>query len=398
MRSRHLYCVSLMFIAAALSAGVGQAQKPWTVTIGTVATLQSSTCTPVTLLITDPVTGTGVRNALGALVTIADFDLTATATGGAVVGRYSGASAWAACGCPASAGAVATITAKYPAKSLPAASRIQNVPSTSGKAFPVIAGKNAFTPIGCEVTRTVTQPIGPSAPWTTTLISNINPLAVGQCTPVSIDLRDATRKEEPRNPAGVRVTIADFRMGVTGGGASVIGLSSSGGWSVCACQGATAGTMATITASYPANSLAPAARVPGVVFESSTGIPIAPAKSTYDPPACRKPAAAAAPAAPVTPQPMAAAPSTPKTPAAPTVGFPVPVAAQPVAKTPVGPPPPTPTGPAPRSVQVSGNPAEATVTWYAPSGTQAPVSYLVERWKTTDPSCCRATSPAIPSN
>ena len=385
MRSRHLYRMSLICAAGMLFPGIGKAQNPWTVTIGAgLTSLRSSTCTPVTLSITDPATATRARNGLGALVTIADFDMTVTSTGGAVVGRYAGAGAWAACGCPASTGAVAIVTATYPAKSLPAASRVPNVPSTSTKIFPVVAGTSTITPIGRETTRTITRPIGVAAPWTTTLTANLNPLPVGLCTPILIDLRDATGKEEPRNPAGMRVTIADFYVDVTGGGASIVALNNYGAWSVCACQGATVGAPATVTASYPAKLLAQAARVPGVVFQSSIEIQIATAKTTSNPAACTpKSTASAAPAAPtpvapIAPQQIAVAPLTPKTPiTAPTEGSPIPVAVSPVAKTPIG---PLAEGPPPRNVQAGGNPAEATVTWYAPWGSPGPVSYVVERW------------------
>jgi hypothetical protein len=58
---------------------------------------------------------------------------------------------------------------------------------------------------------------------------------------------------------------------------------------------------------------------------------------------------------------------------------------------------PAPPGPVPYNIQIAGTPAEAVVTWSAPAiyGTPAPTGYIVERWKETDPACCRATSPTL---
>jgi hypothetical protein len=58
---------------------------------------------------------------------------------------------------------------------------------------------------------------------------------------------------------------------------------------------------------------------------------------------------------------------------------------------------PAPVGPAPTSIDITGTPAEAVVTWGVPlaHSTPAPTGYVVERWKDSDPACCRAMSPTL---
>jgi hypothetical protein len=64
-------------------------------------------------------------------------------------------------------------------------------------------------------------------------------------------------------------------------------------------------------------------------------------------------------------------------------------------RTSVAPTAPVLPGPAPSGIQITGTPAEAVVTWWAPYSSPAPTGYVVERWKDSDPACCRATSPTL---
>ena len=107
------------FVAlASLVAGSAGAEDraPWTTVIKPAAmTLRSGECTAVRLDLTGASGADVPRNARGAAISIADFDMTVAAEPrGAVVGRYDGERAWSACACPAAAGAMATITATYP--------------------------------------------------------------------------------------------------------------------------------------------------------------------------------------------------------------------------------------------------------------------------------------------
>lgn len=369
------------FLAFAVSAS---AQGPWNLTIRPSTTpLEAGQCTPVYLELRDASGRESPRNPAGMRVSMADFDMS-VAGGGKVVGRYDGASAWSACACPASAGVSATITATYPARLLAEKARVPRVAFQSTLTVPVVAGNNSGVPIGCETFKTTTVPAGSPVPWTVTLTSGVSALPIGACSPIHIDLRDATGKEYPRNPAGLLVSLADFDMTVTaaGGGAVAGQYSDASNWSACACQGAAVGSLATITASYPGRALAEPARVPGVAFQSSMSIPLAAARGTFNPPACAAPTVAAG--APVVGAPIS---GTPRTAGAPPVAAPPAPVAQPVAiepapaKTSVPLLAPSP-GPAPIGVTVTGTPASATLAWQPVAGV---ASYVVTRQQANVP-------------
>lgn len=155
------------------------------------------------------------------------------------------------------------------------------------------------------------------APWTVTVTPTLNPLPVGLCGAVRLAIIDAAAGDAPRNPAGYRVTIADFDLAVTAAdGRSVVGQSlDERHWSVCACQGAPVGTVATITATYPANALAEKDRVPGVAAEATATVETGAAKGPTNPPGCPAPGAPAlvktgrgAPGEPLPEQPAPAGP------------------------------------------------------------------------------------------
>lgn len=365
----------------ALTAGAS-AQAPWKVTIRpNAASLVTGQCTPVQLELLDPSGKGPPRNWAGQLGSIADFDM--TVSGGAVVGRYSGAGAWSACACPASAGVSATITATYPAKSL--AKKATGQPHTTTLTIPVVAGTGSGVPIGCEKAKTTTTPAAGAAPWSVTLIAP-PALPIGTCAAIGIDLRDSTGKAQPRNAAGTLISPADFDMTVRGSGVAGNYIDASH-WTACGCRAGTPGSLATIIATYPASRLAPAARVAGVAFQASLTLPLsAGGAGSYDPPACAAVTTTVATTPPATVTPVTA----------------VPITVAPVTTTtvsavpPPAPPPPAPTAIAPTStrtptssepvavlkaspptfVTVSGTPVSATIKWQPMAGV---ASFVVTR-------------------
>ena len=143
-------------------------------------------------------------------------------------------------------------------------------------------------------------------------------------------------------------------------------------WSVCACQAGTAGAVATITASYPAQRLLPQARARGVSFQTTETVKLAAAKGGVNPPGC-------AAATPVT---IAAAPisvgSVPTKTAAPVRGGASP---PPVTAASPGTPAPQqqPVGAPPTGVSVDGPPLSPHVMW-----TAAPNATRYAVWRSDD--------------
>ena len=58
----------------------------------------------------------------------------------------------------------------------------------------------------------VAVPLQAQDPWSTTITAATNPLPIGNCSPVYLDLKDSTARSKPRNPRGTLITIADFDM------------------------------------------------------------------------------------------------------------------------------------------------------------------------------------------
>ncbi len=228
-----------------------------------------------------------------------------------------------------------------------------------------------------------------SSPWTIQLRASINPLPIGLCGVVRLQVIDPVSGGTPRNPLGFFMGTADFDLSATSPdpGAVVGQLIDPNQFLVCSCLVGKVGAVGTITASYPANRLAAKARVPGVAFQTTATFTLAAAKGNVDPTGCGATAPPTAIAGPV-PGPAKVPVASPAPPA------PTPIAAPPVRSAPV----PLPAGPIPINVTVSGNPAEAIVKWGVPlvSGASQPTSFQVERWKIADPACCRATSPVLP--
>lgn len=129
------------------------------------------------------------------------------------------------------------------------------------------------------------------APFTATVSMTRKVLAVGECSAVSLALKDASTQEWPRGPNGTLVSMADFDLSVSAPAArSAVGqYDGPNSFAVCACPKAPVGTVATVTATYPSKWIAPKVRVPGVSFATTTSAPIAAGSSSGDPPGCDAP-------------------------------------------------------------------------------------------------------------
>jgi hypothetical protein len=128
------------------------------------------------------------------------------------------------------------------------------------------------------------------SPWTVSVTPTMDPLPIGACGAVRLSVLDASGKDVPRNPSGARVTIADFDMGVTADDRrAVVGSRIDDfHWSVCACQSAVVGSIATITATYPASTLSEKSRVADVRIESSAPVTIKARMGDQEPAGCAK--------------------------------------------------------------------------------------------------------------
>ncbi|MDB4882918.1 MAG: hypothetical protein JWL95_1684 [Gemmatimonadetes bacterium] len=137
------------------------------------------------------------------------------------------------------------------------------------------------------------------APWTMTLTPTMDPLPIGSCGAVWLSVKDSTGADAPRNAAGNRVTIADFDLSVASANPVAVAGAYNGAssWSVCGCQGAKAGSSATITARYPSPKLAPASRVRGMAFSKTVSFKLRRRMGNSEPPACAELKAARASAA-----------------------------------------------------------------------------------------------------
>lgn len=128
--------------------------------------------------------------------------------------------------------------------------------------------------------------------WAVGLTPTMNPLPIGSCAAIHLTVLDPAVRDAPRNPLGRRVTMADFDVDVT----TLDGTSARAQHmdayhiSACGCQRAAPGTVVNITATYPARALEPSARVPGVSVQRTATFALAPAKGTFNPPECERPA------------------------------------------------------------------------------------------------------------
>lgn len=138
--------------------------------------------------------------------------------------------------------------------------------------------------------------------WTVVVTPTLNPLPIGMCGAIHLSLMDPVTRDVPRNPQGYRITMADFDMSVSGGASAAGRQIDASHFEACGCPGGVVGSPATVTATYPAQSLPAAARVPGVSFHKTASFALAAPKGPVNPLPCASlvatnPAAPAAPAA-----------------------------------------------------------------------------------------------------
>ncbi len=135
---------------------------------------------------------------------------------------------------------------------------------------------------GCVLTSSTMQ-----GQWAVAVTPTMDPLPAGFCAAVHLTIFDSVARDIPRNPLGHRVTIAEFDMTVSSasGNTAVGQWIDASHWNACACQGASGG-VATVTASYPAKSLAARARVQGVSLQRSASFTVAPPKGPVNPVGC----------------------------------------------------------------------------------------------------------------
>lgn len=185
--------------------------------------------------------------------------------------------------------------------------------------------------------------------WNVELTPTLSPLPIGLCGAIHLKLTDPATKDVPRTPQGYRITMADFDLSVNGGTAAAANQIDAAHFEACGCQGATVGTTVLVTARYPAQYLAPAARVPGVAIEKTASFTIGPAKGGMNSAGCATLASSAAPA-----------PTSTTTTAAPTPAGRIPVgttgATTATTRTPGGIVPAAPVAPAPAAAPVPVNP------------------------------------------
>jgi hypothetical protein len=110
-----------------------------------------------------------------------------------------------------------------------------------------------------------------SGPWTVA-VTTVSPLGIGACSAVGLVMKDTVTHDRARGANGNYVQPGDFDIRVTAvDSMSVVEQRIDRDHTVaCSCQGAKVGTVGTVTATYPARSLAAASRVPGVAFSKTT--------------------------------------------------------------------------------------------------------------------------------
>lgn len=152
--------------------------------------------------------------------------------------------------------------------------------------------------VGCALAACVVAPesAAAQAQWNVVLTPTMDPLPAGFCAAIHLTVRDSAGRDVPRNPLGYRVTIADFDITVASpdGRSAIAQRIDATHWSACACQGATPGTVATVTATYPSPSLAASSRIPGVSVQRSATFALSAARGAGNPAGCSAPPTLAA--------------------------------------------------------------------------------------------------------
>jgi microsomal dipeptidase-like Zn-dependent dipeptidase len=198
--------------AAALvlcSATPARLAAQWVVTLTPSPVVPIGQCNAVQLTIRDPATKDVPRDPTGNRVTIADFDMTITPPAGAsVAGQWLDAYHFYTCPCqpPAgqtpSIGAVATVTATYPAAKLPASKLIRGVSSTTTSSFTLGKPQGTSNPSACAG---ATAPsVATGVPVTGAPVATAPPRGPAVPTPVTPAPAPApaTPAITPVNPAG----------------------------------------------------------------------------------------------------------------------------------------------------------------------------------------------------
>ncbi|MEO8575732.1 MAG: hypothetical protein ABI556_03490 [Gemmatimonadales bacterium] len=161
---------------------------------------------------------------------------------------------------------------------------------------------------------------GAQNPWTVKVYSTMNPLPIGGCAAVRLEILDPVTRAKPRRPPGDYVTITDFDVTVT----SPAGNSVAPSWITaynllaCGCQTGSVGDNGVVTATYPARALPEYARVPGVVFQIKSDFSLSKPQNAVNPPSCSKPSVSPVVAVPPLPKPTSIATLSTTTPIAPT--------------------------------------------------------------------------------
>ncbi|MDQ2768000.1 MAG: hypothetical protein M3Y30_12690 [Gemmatimonadota bacterium] len=162
MRRWSHWLIAFCANAIASSAAVAQAQTsvesmgelkvPWTVAIQPSAnTVAVGNCQLVYIELTDETGKDRPRRPGGMRVSLADFDWSAVGEQpNAAVGNYDGPNSWSVCACQSAVvGSMVTITATYPAASLPDKVRVPGLAFRSTTQLPIHAPYGKSNPKGC---------------------------------------------------------------------------------------------------------------------------------------------------------------------------------------------------------------------------------------------------------
>ena len=182
---------------------LGEGKVPWTVAIAPSAnTVAVGNCQLVYIELTDETGKDRPRRPGGMRVGLADFDWTATGEQpNAAVGIYDGPNAWSVCACQgAVVGSSITITATYPAASLPEKVRVPGLAFRSTTHLPIHAPYGTSNPKGCDAPPPAAPVavVGALAPPTMASLPGrtLPPSAVPVSAPAN------TRPSAPSNPTG----------------------------------------------------------------------------------------------------------------------------------------------------------------------------------------------------
>jgi hypothetical protein len=124
--------------------------------------------------------------------------------------------------------------------------------------------------------------------WQMRVAATPNPVARGSCSPVTVTMFDPATRDVPRDPTGMRLSLRDFDMAVSTPQAGAVAgeYKGPGYFAVCACQAGTVGTVATITATYPAAGLPARSTIPGVAFQLKDSVVLSAPTGTFEQAAC----------------------------------------------------------------------------------------------------------------